>query len=110
MIPYDEAVKIYLAHKPMAQRIIARIEKWDIGKTTKENGRLLGGNTIARNLADGFELAYKYGRTPPLGQQDQPALREALRTARAGGRTLEDIAKSYGVSRQRIHQLTKKNA
>src|SRR3990167_4726142 len=39
MIPYDEAVKIYLAHKPMAQLIIARIEKWDIGKVEELNGK-----------------------------------------------------------------------
>ena len=106
---YDEAVKIYIAHRPMAQRIIARIEKWDAGKTAKENWKLLGGNSIARNLADDFELPYKGGYKEVLAQLDHTALREALWMARAGGRTLDDIAKSYGVSRQRIHQLTKKN-
>lgn len=105
-----EIICSYYLKKPYWLKTIKRLMDWDESKTAGELQKILkikSPFTIYR-LAKHFGLFFKKSKTH-IGQFDSPEEKIRIQKLIDLGFNQNNIAKVYGMSRQRIHQVLGKN-
>ena len=100
---YDQAVKLYMSKQKRARVWVARLMRWNGKLSTRQNMRNLkiGAVQIYR-MKQIFGLKCANGRDPIVRIN-----RKRVKAMRSIGLTLQEIGRLYGVSRQRIEQISK---
>jgi hypothetical protein len=88
------------------------IKKWDTSKTLEENAKILGVNLsrascIANNYGLSWTKEYKSGlKLLHQARCVQNSARENMLLLRINGMTLKQVGNVYGVTRERVRQMT----